>query len=88
MANLANISGTLSYFVSNNSGRLNKIKTRDELVTFLTEGLTQAQEAGHYKKAAVDKILEEVQPLTYKNLYLYVYNLGLAGEGLKTIKVQ
>jgi hypothetical protein len=85
--NLNQLDGTLTNYVNVHSTKLATLKTREQLLEFLEDGLNTAVKSKHMTVAAKDKYLADAQVLTVKKLQMMIYNISLAGENLKTIKI-
>ena len=86
--NLGNIAGTFSNFVASNAKRLAGLKTQEELLGFFQEGINSAKESKSLSDETAAKYMEEAAQLNVKKLQAFIYNMALAGEGLKTVKIK
>jgi hypothetical protein len=85
--NLSSFNGTFSSFVTVHSLKLAELKTKEELQAFLNDGLVEAVKMKHMTAETADRYRFESAELNVRKLQAYIYNLALAGDGLKTVKV-
>ena len=81
--NYCNYKGKLGRMLLNRKADLNKVKTNQQLVQFL-KSLDRKQldaEANDY----LDELICEVSDGSFVRNFQYVYNIVLAGEGLRAI---